>query len=83
MWKAEPTGREAELVNGESEFQGSEAKPVLQRGGVSVMGAETKSKRQGLFREAEPMLQGGGASDGEAEAEAVPGRAAQASLAPC
>lgn len=50
---------------------------------LSVVGAETESKRPGLFGKAELMLQGGGASDGEAGAEAVPGRAAQASLAPC
>lgn len=47
------------------------------------MGAETESKRQGLFGEVEPILRGGGVSNREAGAEAVPGRAAQASLAPC
>lgn len=58
-------------------------KPAYQRSGASVVGAETESKRQGLLGEAEPILRGGGVSDGEAGAEAVPGRAAQASLAPC
>lgn len=65
----------------EPEFLRSEA--CIQRGGASVVGAETESKRLGLLGEAEPMFQRGGASDGEAGAEAVPGRAAQASLAPC
>lgn len=66
----------------ELEFLRGEA--CILRGGASVVGAETEeSKRLGLFEEAEPMLQRGGASDGEAGTEAVPGRAAQASLAPC
>lgn len=82
VWKAEPTGREAELVEVEPEFQGSEARApkevelVAWRRGLS-QGGEAR------FGEAEPVLQGGGASCGEAGAEAVPGQAAQASLAPC
>lgn len=79
MWKAQPTEREAELVK--VEFLGREA--CVPSSGASVEGAETESKRQGLFGEAEPILRGGGVSNREAGAEAVPGLAAQASLAPC